>query len=117
MNTQTIRRFAYALADADAAQGPSLVVRVKYRDNPSVYDEGAPWGRLKVQDDGISDPGFGSGPVLFSEIEWITVSREPTRPVNIAGHKKKFDALVALCSAIDGVEINPDSVTLNLLKH
>lgn len=114
MNTQAIRRFACALADADDAYGPSLVVRVKYRNNPSVYDEGAPWGRLKVEEDRITDPGFGSGPVSFEDIEWISVARVPTRPVNVSGHIKKFDALVSLCSGIEGVLITPDSVTLNL---
>lgn len=114
MNTQAIRRFAYALADADDAQGPSLVVRVKYRNIPSVYDEGAPWGRLKVEEEGIADPGFGSGPVWFKDIEWISVARVPTRPVNMPCHIKKFDALVSLCSGIEGVLITTDSVTLNL---
>lgn len=114
MNTQAIGRFAYALADADDAQGPSLVVRVKYRNNPSVCDEGAPWGRLKVDEDRITDPGFGSGPVSFADIEWISVARVPKKPVNVPGHIKKFDTLVALCSGIEGVLITADSVTLIL---
>jgi hypothetical protein len=114
VNTQEIRRFAYALADADDAPGPSLVVRVKYRSSPSVYDEGAPWGRSKVEEGRIEDPGFGSGPVAFDDIEWVSVSRVPTRPVNVPGHIRKFESLVALCSGIEGVLITADSVTLNL---
>lgn len=114
MNTQTIRRFACALVDADEAEGPSLAVSVKYRNNPSSYDGGAPWGRTKIEEDRIQDPGFGSGPVSFEDIEWISVSRVPTRQVNVPGHIKKFDALVALCSEIEGVVITADSVTMNI---
>ena len=44
----------------------------------------------------------------------ISVSRVPARQVNVPGHIKKFDALVALCSKIDGVVITADSVTMNI---
>jgi len=114
MNTQAMRMFLFALVEADDADGPSLVLRVKYRNRPSVHEEGAPWGRSKVQEDRIADPGFGSGPVSFDDIEWITVARVPSRQVNVAGHVRKFEALAALCSGIEGVVITPDYVKLEL---
>jgi hypothetical protein len=112
MNTDTIRRFVCALADADEAEGPSLAVRVKYRNDPSVYNEGAPWGRMKVKEDHILDPGFGSGPVMFDEIERLSVARVPERTVDVPGHIKKFETLLILCLGIEGVFITPDSVVL-----
>lgn len=112
IDKQAIRSFVYALAVADDTDGPSLVVRVKYRGDSSVYDEGAPWGVEKIDENGLKDPGFGSGPVLFASIECLSVPRLPLRQTNVPAYIKKFDALVALCSGMERVLVTPEAVTL-----
>lgn len=53
--------------------GPAGRVRVKYRGDATVYSEFAPLRQDDVGTAGMPDPGFGSGPVEYDDIEFVEI--------------------------------------------
>lgn len=114
MDSKTIQLFVQALVEADSASGSSLVVSVKYRGDDSVYEEWAPNRSEIIGEDGLQDPGFGSGPVTYSEIERLSVPAVSPRLSTAIEYSKKFDVLVSLTSGMPCVQITANAVTLNI---
>jgi hypothetical protein len=112
VNVEAIRSFARALVEADARPGPSLTVCVKYRSDRQVYEECAPVRLNLIGEDGVGDPGFGSRPVSYLDIEWLCVPAAPRPPRNVAFHAAKYDALVTLCRGLPGIVITQGEVTI-----
>lgn len=113
VNIEAIRSFARALVEADTSPGAALTVCVKYCSDRRVYEEFAPVRQMLVGEDGIGDPGFGSGPVSYLDIEWLCAPAVPRPPRNVAFHAAKYGALVALCRDLPGVLITQDEVTFD----
>lgn len=113
VNIDSRRQFVRALAEADEGPGPALTVCVKYRSDRKIYEASAPGQLSLVGDDWIADPGFGSGPVSYSKIEWLCVPAVPRPPLNVAFHAAKYAALVALCDGLPGVMVTEHEVTFH----
>lgn len=58
-----------------AINGRNLVpagnIRVKYRDDDTVYEQWVPQRQTDIVEDGLLDPGFGPGPVYYSDIDLV----------------------------------------------
>jgi len=110
-NVEAIQSFLQALMDADDAPGVRLDVCVKYRNDRSVYEQWTPNRPDAFTEYGLRDPGFGSGPVNYSDIEWICVPAVPRGTSSLPGYSSKFDALIALCADMSAVTITRYEVT------
>lgn len=110
-NITAIKSFVRALVTADDAPGTSLTVCVKYRGDGSVYEGWAPPRADLIGKDCLGDPGFGPGPVMYSDIEWLCVPAVPRPPRVLENHSKKYSALLATCMAIPGVTTTEDEIT------
>jgi len=50
---------------------PAANIRVKYSDEDIVYEQWVPQRETDIVRDGLLDPGFGSGPVYFTDIDLV----------------------------------------------
>jgi len=112
-DVDAIQSFVQALMDADDDPGSPLTVCIKYRNDRSVYEHWVPNKLDTFTAYGLRDPGFGSGPVNYSDIEWICVPAVPCWPRKLPEYAKKFEALVALCAGMSAVTITRDELTFN----
>jgi hypothetical protein len=90
-NVEAIQSFLQALMDADDAPGVRLDVCVKYRNDRSVYEQWTPNRPDAFTEYGLRDPGFGSGPVNYSDIEWICVPAVPRGTSSLPGYSSSRD--------------------------
>ena len=71
MSYEPLRALLSALQVVNlSADGPAGRVRVKYRGDPSIYSEFSPLRQEDIWSGGMPDPGFGSGPVEYDNVEY-----------------------------------------------
>lgn len=90
--------------------GPPLWITVTYRTNKGSYDEWPPVSASSIADDGLHDPGFGSGPVSYSDIKEIVVHSEPKSLVESASYARKYEALIRGIANLVGSIVLSDRV-------
>lgn len=120
MDAQHLRKFAKALHRAEYSEdGPALWVTVTYKGSTDQYDEWAPVRLEDMTDDGINDPGFGSGPVDYVDVAALVVHSVP-RPSarhvfsseSLENYAAKYRALLEFSRDIEGVSIEQTGVTV-----
>jgi len=114
---QSLGPFAQALqAASNSEAGCSLHLSVRYRGDSAIY-RGWPFPKGNyVTTAGLADPGFGSGPVAFSDIVGVRVygiCPEPRRASPT--YYVEFNELCAAVAHLPGVEITAESITLGEL--
>jgi len=107
-----LARFVASLQDAEYSTAASpFNLSVKYRGDDSVYF-GWPLPRGQyITSTGLQDPGFGSGPIEFSDIEWVSVHAVPRHHPNSESYRAKFLCFSDAVRSIDGVSISAEVVT------
>lgn len=50
---------------------PAGNIRVKYRGDDTIYEQWVPQRQTDIVEDGLLDPGFGPGPVYYSDIDLV----------------------------------------------
>ena len=110
VNIEATRSFLRAIVNAETASGGGLCVCVKYRGDRSVYDELSWLCEESIGMHGLADPGFGSGPVSYSDIDWLCVPAVSRWSSDASRYDRRFQALVAGCSDIPGVIISGSEV-------
>lgn len=120
MPPELVRRFAEAMTQADRSlNGVRLWITVVYAGSQEKYEE---WAPLQLDDfdaQGIRDPGFGSGPMRYSDIASLHVHPSP-RPMADRGsqsetlqtYASKYRLLVDLVSELEGVRVDTDGVSI-----
>jgi hypothetical protein len=103
VNIEATRSFLRAIVNAETASGGGLGVCVKYRGDRSVYDELSWLCEESIGMHGLADPGFGSGPVSYSDIDWLCVPAVSRWSSDASRYDRSFQALVTGCSDIPGV--------------
>jgi hypothetical protein len=93
-------------------EGPEFNITVKYCDDPHEYWGWAPPRGDYIIDTGIRDPGLGSGPVKFEDIEWITVHSEYRRGSSPKYHEK-YVRLHELVQNIPCVQLTNETIVFN----
>jgi len=120
MDSTHIRRFAEAMTRADRFLDEArLWVTVIYAGSQEKYEE---WAPLQLEDfdlEGIRDPGFGSGPVRYSDVASLHVHPSPRplgdrgfQPETLETYASKYRAFVDLVSELEGVRVNADGVSI-----
>jgi hypothetical protein len=85
------------------ALGPAGRVRVKCRGDATVYSEFAPLRQDDVGTAGMPDPGSGSGPVEYKDIEFVEIRRDHwERDLSTRG-KAAFLLLLGKVKEVDGL--------------
>lgn len=106
-----IKKFIECVYNSEMSDdGPPLWITVKYRTNEGSYDEWPPVSASSIADDGLHDPGFGSGPVSYSDIEEIVVHSVPKNRVESASYTRKYEALIKGIKGLAGSVVLPDRV-------
>lgn len=119
MDAQRLRKFAEFLHRAEyAGDGPALWVTVTYAGASDQYDEWAPVRLEDITEDGIRDPGFGSGPIAYSDVEKVTVHAVPRsapnhvfRAESLEQYSFKYRTLCDLVEFCEGVRIDDAGIT------
>lgn len=73
MNVEDLKSLLYSLSTVEAefdVRGAG--VRVKYEGDDTIYNEWIP-ARARILGEGLLDPGFGSGPVLYTRLDRVEV--------------------------------------------
>ena len=111
---QTLTKFVGNLQDVEySGEGPPFHLSVKYRGDNSVY-VGWPLPRGEyITSTGLRDPGFGSGPVEFSQIEWVSVHSAPQHHPSSPAYRAKFSQFIAAVQSLTGVSVTGEAVTYN----
>jgi hypothetical protein len=120
MDLTLIRRFAEAMTRADRSlDGARLWVTVVYAGSQEKYEE---WAPLQLDDfaaEGIRDPGFGSGPVRYSDVASLHVHPSPRpltdrgfQPETLETYAGKYHVLVGLVSALEGVRVDTNGISI-----
>lgn len=94
--------------------GYPLDVNVRYSLNDHVFREQAPAGAAAVTDLGLADPGFGSGPVSFDEIDEVEVLARP-RHATVQGeylesYCQTFDWVAGRVTSLDEVNVSESHI-------
>lgn len=94
MFPEALRTFIQHLQEVEyATVGEQFHLSVKYRRDTRVYDERPlPRGDY-ITESGLRDPGFGSGPVEFEDIEFVAVHAAPRRGECTDEYRQKVAAL------------------------
>ena len=119
MKAQHMRKFVESLCRAEyAGDGPSLWVTVTYAGAAEQYDEWAPVRLEDITENGIRDPGFGSGPIAYSDVETVTVHAVPRpapnhifRAESLEQYSIKYRTLCDLVESCEGIRIDDDGIT------
>jgi hypothetical protein len=93
--------------------GPRLRIVVTYSESDESFEEWVPTTASKITSDGIADPGFGSGPVAYSEIERVFVYAEPKNSITPAEYARKFQLLRELTAELPHVRTHPDGLSFS----
>lgn len=120
MPPELVRRFTEAMTRADRSlDGARLWVTVGYAGSQKKYEE---WAPLQLDDfdvEGIRDPGFGSGPVRYSDVASLHVHPSPRpladrcfRPETLETYARKYRALVDSVRELEGVRVDTDGVSI-----
>ena len=92
--------------------GDQISLIVKYADDDQEY-----FGRPPPRDNpftasGLRDPALGnSGPINFSDIEWVAVECKPRHQVQSVEYQAKFQELSQRLRLVPGVCVAPDRIT------
>lgn len=73
--------------------GEQFNLSVKYRGDTRVYNEWPLPSGDYITESGLRDPGFGSGPVEFENIEFVAVHAAPRRGECTDEYRQKVTAL------------------------
>lgn len=96
-------------------QNSSFQLSVKYTGEELVRGW-PPALNSEINDKGIPDPGFGQGPVEYSQIDYILVHSEPVwRPLADARrdeHKQKFKTLAMAIGTLPNVEVTDEHIKI-----
>lgn len=91
-------------------EGASGRVRVRYSGDESEYLERAPPRQTDILEDGLLDPGFGSGPVCYSDLDSIEVRLSDWVMEKGAVGSTDFLDLKTMLLAQAGVNVRDDLV-------
>jgi hypothetical protein len=106
-----IRLFLEAMYEAEhSADGPPLRVQVKYRGDATSYEEWSPVRLNDITEEGLLDPGFGSGPVSYSKIEQLVVPLVSRQMPSSSTYTEKITLFARLAAGIPGAKILRDAV-------
>lgn len=73
MNVEELKSFLYALCTLEIeCDILGAGVRVQYDGDDATYAEWIP-ARARIQEEGLLDPGFGSGPILYEKLDLVEV--------------------------------------------
>ena len=112
MEKASMQLFLEALHEAEySIDGPALRVQVKYRGEALIYEEWPPVRPEAITRTGLLDPGFGSGPINYRDIECLVVPSVSRLAPESNDYARKFARLVALVATIPGAEVRPDAIT------
>lgn len=120
VQSNLVRRLSEAATRADRClDGVRLWITVVYAGSQEKYEE---WAPLQLDDfdaQGIRDPGFGSGPVRYSDIASLHVHPSPRpsadlgfQPETLETYSRKYRALVDLVRELEGVRVDTDGVSI-----
>lgn len=105
--------FTRYLLDAEySRQGSPLCLSVKYVDKEGLFVGFTPPLGDCLNHAGLKDPGFGSGPVEFSEISYIVVHSKSIRLGELPSYTERYELLKKMTIGLPGVEIGGDSITV-----
>ena len=112
MNIQTLHAFIQSLQEIEhSTQDTQFNLSVKYFGDDFVYS-GWPLPRGEyITEKGLRDPGFGSGPVKFEDIEFITVHAVPRRGECTNEYREKFMTLLSKVQYLTQVMANNHEIT------
>jgi hypothetical protein len=120
MDAKHLRKFAEAMHRADSAEdGPALWVTVTYKGSTDQYDEWAPVRLEDMTENGIRDPGFGSGPIEYADVAAVIVHAVPRSPAghvfsseSLEKYDRKYRSLLELTKNIGTVRIGEAEVAI-----
>lgn len=95
----------------ERGQGPSASVHVRYRGDDAIYKEWAPRRQTDIKDDGVLDPGFGSGPVSYSDLELVEVRLADWVAQKGEQGRKDFGALKSELACRSNLELTDGVIT------
>ena len=112
MNYNPLQFFVRIVQEVEyALPGSQFSLSVKYREDDSVY-LGWPLPRGEyITDSGLKDPGFGSGPVEFAKIEFVTVHAKPMRGEATNDYEQKMYALRSRLPSLEQVVCDQNGIT------
>ena len=121
MDSNRIRRFAEAMTRADRSlDGVRLWVTVVYVGSEEKYEEWAPLQLDDFDGEGIRDPGFGSGPVRYSDVASLHVHPSPRplagrgfQPETMETYARKYRALIDLVGELQGVRVDASGISMS----
>lgn len=111
MIDDSLKNMLQALQDLyENGDGPSGTVHVKYRGDEAIYAEWAPRRHTDIEEDGLLDPGFGSGPVLFLDLDSIEVRRSDWVAQKGAVGERNFQGLQDSLVGQIGLDLSTDAI-------
>ncbi len=85
-------------------------VHVKYRGDECVYKEWVPRRISDITSSGLLDPGFGSGPIDFADMDYIEVRLDDWMTEKPVGGRKDFFDVMRLVEGDTGLEFTEGCV-------
>lgn len=99
-----IRKFIEYIYEAEISDGgPPLWIVVNYKNGGDSYDGWPPVSASSITDKGLIDPGFGSGPVLYSDLSKVFVHSRPKIVDFSSQYENKYNRLIEKAKGMDGV--------------
>lgn len=85
-------------------------VHVKYRGDERVYKERVPRRLSDITHSGLLDPGFGSGPIDFADLDYIEVWLKDWLADKPGGGRRDFFDVMRLVESDTGLEFTDGCV-------
>lgn len=94
----------------ERGQGPSASVHVRYRGDETTYKEWSPRRQTDIVDDGLLDPGFGSGPVYYVDLDLVEVRLSDWVTQKGEQGREDFQSLTSALADQSDLELTEDVV-------
>jgi hypothetical protein len=92
--------------------GAPISLTVKYVGDDQEYFGHPPCRNEPFTASGLRDPALSNtGPISFSDIEWVTIESRPRHHAHSMEYEAKFEALVLRLSSVAGVLVTHDRIT------
>lgn len=90
---------------------PAGNIHVKYSDEDFVYEQWVPQRETDIVSDGLLDPGLGSGPVYFSDIDLVEARLQDWVAQKGELGRGEFHELRSMLADQPGLEVGQDVVS------